>query len=366
MKKIFTIVVFIILLMSVNSINAKNLENKTKSLNLPSSFTWKDVDGVDYTTPIKDQTPAPTCESYALCASLETIMQYQAGELFSPDLSETHLYFYAGGTVEAGYVNLMEAADYLIEHGVPDEGCYPDPHRPFDYPFESLAGWENRTVKIQDWGWVDHDIDSIKSALIEYGPLVVCISFTVDFFYYTGGVYTPKWGKHGGGHVVSLVGYDDDKECWILKNSWGSGWGERGWFRMAYDADIIATWYGEDTGIMYLGGVHGNFQPDVPKVQIKKPTFLHTYIFGLGFPTIFRKLPIQKAAARIFGDIKIKVEAENTNSIEFYIDDELFETDNEEPYTCNLETNKGLHTLKIIARNNNDISLDIEDFFVFF
>jgi hypothetical protein len=366
MKKVVTIFILVLFLIPIIPINAKTIDINVKNISLPNSFTWQDVDGIDYTTPIKDQTPAPTCEAYALCASLETIMQHQSGELFAPDLSETHLYFYAGGTVEAGYVNLMDAADYLIDHGVPDEGCYPDPHRPFDYPFQSLNGWENRTVKIQEWGWVDHDIESIKTALLEYGPLVFCMSFTVDFFYYTSGVYKPKWGKHGGGHVITLVGYDDENECWILKNSWGKSWGEKGWFRLAYDADVIAPWYGKDTGIMYIDGVYGNFKPDVPKVNIEKPTFLHTYLYGLGIPTIFRKLPIQQGAARIFGDLVITVSAENTDSIEFYIDDELIETVTEEPFTCNLEANRGLHTLKIIASNAHNTSLDLEDIFVFF
>ena len=104
-------------------------------------------------------------------------------ELYNPDLSETHLYFYAGGTYETGYVNIIDAANYLIEHGVPDEGCYPDPKRPFDYPFESVEDWKNRTVKIQEWGWVDHDINSIKNALIQYGPLAICTYFWRDFYY---------------------------------------------------------------------------------------------------------------------------------------------------------------------------------------
>ena len=139
MNKIITIM--IILLMSL-TINISNPEaKKVQTSDLPTYFSWKDINNTDYTTPIKNQAPAPTCESYALCASLETLMQYQTGELFNPDLSETHLYFYAGGTYESGYVNIVDAANYLIEHGVPDEGCYPDPKRPFDYPYESVEGW---------------------------------------------------------------------------------------------------------------------------------------------------------------------------------------------------------------------------------
>lgn len=57
-------------------------------------------------------------------------MQYKAGKIYNPDLSEAHLYFYPGGTVRAGYVNIIDAANYLVEHGVPDEGCFPDPTAP--------------------------------------------------------------------------------------------------------------------------------------------------------------------------------------------------------------------------------------------
>mgnify|MGYP006299206605 FL=1 len=81
---------------------------------LPSFFSWNDIEGVDYSTPVKNQAPAPTCEAYALCAALETKLQYNVEELYTPDLSETHLYFYAGGTYRAGYVNVEDAADYLI------------------------------------------------------------------------------------------------------------------------------------------------------------------------------------------------------------------------------------------------------------
>lgn len=365
MKKAFTFLILMILIIPIIPTSAERLGDIEEQNALPSYFSWQDINGTDYTTPIKDQSPAPTCEAYGLVASLETLMQYQMGELYEPDLSETHLYFYAGGSYEAGYVNLEDAADYLIEYGVPDEGCYPDPHRPFDYPFESLPGWENRTVKIQEWGWIEQDIETIKSALIEHGPLVICIFFWQDFFYYRGGVYEHRWGSRAGGHVVTMVGYDDSNECWIVKNSWGPKWGEDGWFRMSYYADMFADWYGEGTGVMYIDGVYGNLQPDVPKVHFETPTFYHTYLFNRGFETIFTKLPFQKAAARIVGNLEVKVEAENTNRVEFYVDEELYHTDEEAPFTWDLQVNRGLHTLEIRAYNSENISLGIIDFYKF-
>ncbi len=365
MKKLIAVFIIIILFGSIPVIS--NQLSYKKMDDLPSYFNYRDIDGIDYTTAIKDQTPAPTCEAYALCAALETIIQYQTGELFEPDLSDCHLYFYAGGTYEEGYVNLIDAANYLMEYGVPDEGCYPDPHRAFDYPFESIPGWENRTVKIQEWGWVDHDVESIKKALIEHGPLVICGWIWRDFNYYRNGVYKHKWGRLTGGHVITIVGYDDSKQCWIVKNSWGTKWGEKGWFKLAYDANMITDkWYGEGSGIMYVDGVYGNIKPDVPKVYIETPKIYKSYFFGIEIPTIIKKLRIQRGAARFLGNVQVKVITENTDKVEFYIDNELKHIDYEAPFTCNIHTSRGLHTLEARAYNNQNYSIDIRDIYSFF
>jgi C1A family cysteine protease len=366
MKKILSTILLLFILFQIISVSAVKLEKSEEKLLFPQYFSWQNIDGNDYTTPIKDQSPAPTCEAYALVAALETIMQYQTDELYEPDLSECHLYFYAGGTYESGYVNLIDAANYLVNIGVPDEGCYPDPHRPFDYPFDSLEGWEDRTVKINDWGWVGYDIDSIKTALIEYGPLVICMRFEKDFFYYSGGIYTPSWGGHGGGHVVTIVGYDDSDECWIVKNSWGTRWGENGWFRLAYDADVIADWYGPGTGIMYIDGAYGNLKPDVPKIQIIKPEIKYTYLFGFQIPTILGNLNIQEAAPRIFGKLKMEIIASDTNKIEFVVDDKIIFTDNDAPFEWTVDIDHGLHTIETRAYNDVNISRDIRDIYIFF
>lgn len=364
-KKTLGILWVVLLLLPVTHASFTKNDTVQEMLLLPPSFSWRDIDGTDYTTSIKDQSPAPTCEAYALCAALETKMQYQLQELYTPDLSDNHLYYYAGGTIAKGYVNLVDAANYLIEYGVPDEGCFPEPHRPVDYPFESLPGWENRTVKITEWGWVDHDVNAMKQALIEHGPLVICIRFWRDFFYYFGGVYKHHIGKPVAGHVVTIVGYDDSKSCWIVKNSWGTKWGENGWFRMSYNADMIAEWHGEGSGVMYVDGVYGNLKPDVPKVYIETPFYYHTYIFGSGIPTLLKRLPLQNAAARILGPLTFQVTAENTYSVEFFIDDVSKYVDTDAPFSWDLEATRGLHTLTVKATNNHNISsLDILDFYV--
>ncbi|RLF52340.1 MAG: hypothetical protein DRN24_03420 [Thermoplasmata archaeon] len=368
LRKTIMILVILVLISSVAvSIYAKKIDPIFKEDSLPSYFSWRDINGTDYTTSIKNQAPAPTCEAYGLCAALETKMQYQMREIYEPDLSETHLYFYAGGTYAKGYVDIVDAANYLVTTGVPDEGCYPDPHRAYDYPFESLPGWENRTVKITNWGWVEHDEEAIKKALIEHGPLVICVHFWKDFYYYHNGVYKHRWGKRAGGHVMAMVGYDDRERCWIVKNSWGTKWGDNGWVKISYDIDMFAEWYGNGTGIMYLGEVYGNLKPDVPRVQIEKPENFKTYLFGREFKTIFRlkNFHLQLAAPRILGKLKVEVNAENTNKVEFYIDGELKHVDNNAPYEWNLEASSGLHTLDVLAYNDHNMSKDTVDILVF-
>jgi hypothetical protein len=55
-----------------------------------------------------------------------------------------------------------------------------------------------------------------------------------DFYYYSGGVYQYTSGTYQGGHAILIVGYDDAGQYFIVKNSWGSGWGESGYFRIGY------------------------------------------------------------------------------------------------------------------------------------
>ena len=371
MKKTFAIIVVFIITFTSVSISAENIKKTTniKNTDLPSYFCYRNINGTDYTTPIVNQAPAPTCEAYALCAALETIMQYQRKEIFTPDLSETHLYFYAGGTYQAGYVSVIDAANYLVETGVPDEGCYPDPHRPYDYPFISLDGWENRTVKINEWGYVENTQEAIKTALIKHGPLVFCAMFWKDFHYYKEGVYEHRWGPISGGHVMTIFGYDDNQQCWICKNSAGTDWGEAGWWKMSYDAGMITdSWYkrvdANWTGIIYINGSYGNIKPDVPKVYIQNPKIFKTYMHGQEFSMIFKNLEIfQKAAPRIIGNITIDVTAENADLVEFYIDGIRAHIDYEAPYIWDLETERGRHTLMVKAKNESNESLDIIDFY---
>jgi hypothetical protein len=56
-------------------------------------------------------------------------------------------------------------------------------------------------------------------------------------------VYKHTTGKKLGGHAVSLVGYDDAARAWIVRNSWGEDWGDKGFFKISWDDDDSAIAY---------------------------------------------------------------------------------------------------------------------------
>ncbi len=118
---------------------------------------------------------------------------------------------------------------------------------------------------------------------------------------------------------------------------------------------------------MYHEGIYGNLKPDVPKVHIQTPDYSHSYFFGIGLPTLLKKLPIQVAAARIFGPLTVRVNAENTDSVEFFIYNTSKYVDTEAPFSWNLDATRGIHTLMVKATNDHNYSsLDIGDFHVFY
>jgi len=226
MRKIaISILVLIVLLTSpvYGFNNQENLEllNESISIDLPSYFSWRDIDGIDFTTPIRNQVRLPSCETFAITAAVETMVQYKVGYPFGCDLSEAHLYFFSGGNTDWGSFPENDT-NFLKKYGIPDESCWPYPKDNFQYPLNTTShDWKNRTVKIANWSYLPEDINAIKSALVNNGPVPTYFQVFEDFVHYKDGIYRHRWGKYSGIHYVCIVGYNDEPGYWIVKNSWG-------------------------------------------------------------------------------------------------------------------------------------------------
>ena len=405
MKKTKLIILCFVTLSLININNIVFAENHHEHpLNvddeLPESFSWKNIDGVDYTTYVKDQQPCESCESFAMVSIVEMLVQYEVGYPFDCDLSEACLFFMNNGKCNYG-ANFTDMLDFLMEYGVPDEGAFPYVNRKCETSItEAADDWQNRTVKISEWGWINNTEESIKNALINHGPIFAIIDFSMELVKYRNGVFYPHRGLMPC-HAVAVVGYNDTGRYWIIKNSWGRTWGEDGWFKLSYDADMFITGQGTGyenitgggTGLLYIDGVYGNLQPDVPEVKIVHPERSYTYYKDHYWKTlilrsIFRNeftvwVQHNRIQSKIFGEEKfdtrvpkifkgtnivINTTGNNITKAEIYIDNVLKHTSLEPSFQWywDVDVEKGKHEIKVLAYNSKgSISKDIRDVYTF-
>jgi hypothetical protein len=169
------------------------------------------------------------------------------------DLSEQVVVSCSGaGSCGGGFID--GASDFLRDAGAPVEGCLR--YTATDGSCgKACANWENSSYKISGWHWVsitNTTVDMLKNALNTYGPLTTTMDVYEDFYHYISGAYSYVSGSYQGGHAILLVGYDDAGQYFIVKNSWGSGWGEAGYFRIAYSELASLVSFGDFT-IAYEG-----------------------------------------------------------------------------------------------------------------
>ncbi len=213
---------------------------------IPDALDWRDLDG-DFTTPVRHQYSCGSCWAFATLGALESMVEIAIDDPdLEIDLSEQELIDCTDGDCVGAYLD--ETLDHLVDEGVTTEACN---------AYDAVDTQEcddscDHVTRTHASGWVtvDDDVAAIKSRL-QYGPVIAGMKVYRDFFYYTGGVYQHVTTTLSGYHAVAIVGYDDDDEAWIVKNSWGTDWGEdtygvtgeRGWFRMAYADTCLMPGY---------------------------------------------------------------------------------------------------------------------------
>ena len=225
---------------------------------LPASFDWRTYGIVPAP---RDQGSCGGCWSFGTVGIMESVIAIVGGPL--TDLSEQFLISCntSGWSCNGGLTAHMYHYDTLgknqtaigavLEADKPYSATNGSCSVPYNHPY-ILSGWQF----IVPNEWTMPTVDQIKNAIITYGPVTAGVCVGNAFQAYESGIFSTDETSDCPGstfrtnHQIILVGWNDAGGYWIMRNSWGSGWGESGYMKIAYNTSRV----GEGTSWVTWGG----------------------------------------------------------------------------------------------------------------
>lgn len=223
------------------------------NMEVPASVDWR-TKGV--VTPVKNQGQCGSCWAFSAVAGIEGQHALKTGKLVS--LSEQNLVDCSGTEGNMGCEGgLMDQAFQYVKDnkGIDTEASYP--YKAVDEQCEYKAASEGSRLT----GSTDIQTGSesaLQSAVASVGPISVAIdASSMSFQFYSSGVYDDtECGnqRENLDHGVTAVGYgtQSGKDYWLVKNSWDTTWGQKGYIFMSRNKDNqcgIATMASYPTGV---------------------------------------------------------------------------------------------------------------------
>ena len=194
--------------------------------------------------PVWNQGELGSCSSHATAAACE-IENIQAKK---PTIMPARLFIYYNTRVLEGTVSydsgatIRNAVKAVVTNGYCDEKLVPYKIASFKAKPSTAAYTAAAPHKVleKQYQRVPQTLDVLRSVLAQGNSIIfgftVYESFESEAVAKTGIMPMPKpTEKALGGHAVVIVGYSDDSKQFIVRNSWGEGWGQKGYFTMPYE-----------------------------------------------------------------------------------------------------------------------------------
>jgi C1A family cysteine protease len=204
------------------------------------AFNWRDAGKM---TPVKFQGSCGSCWAFGAIGVYESV--YKIKYKTELDLSEQHVVdCLRTPSRDCGSCN--GGAAITVFDALKKTSALPESIVPYQAKnLRCISGGGDYKYKVKDAGWVStgKDYRTIKELICKFGPVAGYVEVTDLFKAYRGGVYDehPKLKNLSKvNHVIVIVGWDDRKKAFLIKNSWGS-WGEKGYMWIEYGSNNIGT-----------------------------------------------------------------------------------------------------------------------------
>jgi hypothetical protein len=232
---------------------------------VPRSIDWRAVrhqngSTVDYTTRVRSQGNCGSCYAFAVTAMAESRVRIASRGADQVTLSPQHMM-----ACSATNQGCLGGFPFLVAKHAHEVGFVPDaclPYDPHNMDCEAACSTSDIYYSSPEYGYIGGYYGGASEAgmmreLVEHGPFAVGLFAPRALFFYTSGILqlgrvTPAEGRREAqwqetNHAVLIVGYGVDEtvgrdpiKYWIVQNTWGSAWGDHGFFKIVRGVDECA------------------------------------------------------------------------------------------------------------------------------